>query len=214
MIPNAMVGELEWVQALGPDVFYLAMIAGIWLAVTAIYVPGTGFPEVGALVGLLVGLFGVIALPGNLIGLLFLILALGCFASLVFFRHLWPLIVLGMLFQVVGSIFLFRVGERPHLLSIVLVNVATLAYHQIVLRPGLRIQDALKRMDVNTLIGEEGEVVVTIDPIGTVRLHGELWSARAEQAVGAGQQIRVVDREGLQLKVVPAEHAPAPSNNR
>jgi membrane-bound serine protease (ClpP class) len=214
MITNVMVDGLEWARALGPDVFYLAMIAGIWLAVTAIYVPGTGLPELGALAGLLVGMFGVLALSGSLIGLLFLILALGCFASLVFFRHSWLLIVVGMLFQVIGSIFLFRAGERPHLLSILLVTIATLAYHQIILRPGLRIQDALKRMDVSTLIGEEGEVVVSIDPVGTVRLHGELWTARAEQAVGAGQQIRVVGRDGLQLKVVPAEHAPTPSNNR
>jgi membrane-bound serine protease (ClpP class) len=213
MITNITAEGLEWVQALGPDVFYLAMIAGIWLAITAIYVPGTGLPEVGALAALLVGLFGMITLPGNLVGLLLLILALGCFVSLVFFRRLWFLIVLGMVFQVMGSIFLFRVGERPHLLSIVLVTLATLAYHQIVLRPGLRIQDARKRLDVNTLIGEEGEVVVTIDPVGTVRLRGEVWSARADQVVGAGQPIRVVGRHGLQLKVVPAERAPAPSQN-
>jgi membrane-bound serine protease (ClpP class) len=213
MITSVMADGLEWMRALGPDVFYLAMIAGIWLAITAIYVPGTGLPEIGALAALLVGLFGLIALPGNLVGLLLLILALGCFVGLIFFRHLWPLIVLGMLFQLIGSIFLFRVGERPHLLSILFVTIATLAYHQVILRPGLRIQDARKRMDVNTLIGEEGEVVVAIDPVGTVRLHGELWSARADQTVGAGQPIRVVGRHGLQLKVVPAERAPAPSQN-
>jgi membrane-bound serine protease (ClpP class) len=37
-----------------------------------------------------------------------------------------------------------------------------------------------------------------------VRVHGEIWRARAQQPLQAGERIRVVEREGLVLVVEPA----------
>lgn len=54
------------------------------------------------------------------------------------------------------------------------------------------------------MIGELGRVVTPCDPIGEVRLHGELWRARCEPHAEAGQRVRVRAREGLTLVV---EHA-------
>ena len=52
-----------------------------------------------------------------------------------------------------------------------------------------------------TMIGELGRVVTPCDPIGEVRLHGELWRARCEPHAGVGQRVRVVSRDGLTLMV-------------
>jgi membrane-bound serine protease (ClpP class) len=200
----------ETIRSLGPDVIYTILLAGIWLAITAVYVPGTGLPEVAALISLAIAVAGLLVLPTNIVGVLLLTSALGCFLALVYFRRQWLLILAGAFLQIAGSIFLFRAGWRPSIATIVIVNAATMAYHQIILLPGLRIQDSAKRVDISVLIGAEGEVVTPLDPVGTVRVMGELWSARADQPIEAKRLVRVIGRKGLQLEVVPLSGEPLP----
>ena len=54
-----------------------------------------------------------------------------------------------------------------------------------------------------TLIGAVGTVVTDCKPTGTVRVRGEVWQARSEVAVSAGQDVRVTARDGLTLLVEP-----------
>lgn len=66
----------------------------------------------------------------------------------------------------------------------------------------------LRRQPVTTgpdaMVGELGRVVTPCDPIGEVRLHGELWRARCEPHAEVGQRVRVCAREGLTLVVEDA----------
>lgn len=196
----------EIVETLGPDVIYVVLMVGIWLAITAVYVPGTGLLEVAALGSLVLAAVGLIFLPVNIIGVILLTLALGCFLALIYFRHSWPLIIVGAVLQLLGSIFLFRAGSRLEPLIIVIVNAAALAFHQIILLPGLRIQDMARRMDAGELVGLNAQVVAKLDPVGTVRVRGEVWTASsAGQNIEAGRWVRIVGRDGLQLRVVPSD---------
>ncbi len=197
----------EFAQSVGPEVIYAVVMAGMWLAITGIYVPGTGVPEALALVVLIIAGVGLIVLPANPVGVVMLVIALGCFLALIYFSDFWYLIVVGMLFQIIGSIFLFRAGSRPSIWSIILLNAVALAYHQIILLPGLRIQSKAKRLDADALIGMQGEVVSTLDPVGTVRIQGELWRAHSQEVVEAGQLVRVLERRGLELVVAPPGQA-------
>ncbi|MDQ3866838.1 MAG: hypothetical protein M3304_08410 [Actinomycetota bacterium] len=54
------------------------------------------------------------------------------------------------------------------------------------------------------LIGAIGKAVTPCRPGGTVRISGELWQARCEAGVDAGERVRVVARDGLELEVAPA----------
>lgn len=67
----------------------------------------------------------------------------------------------------------------------------------------------LRRYRVSTgaegLIGERAEVVAACDPTGRVRLRGELWRARADRPVRAGDQVRVTGVDGLTLEVAPRD---------
>lgn len=55
------------------------------------------------------------------------------------------------------------------------------------------------------LIGRPAEVVEACDPVGRVRLRGELWNARAEEPIGVGETVRVTRVEGLTLGVARDE---------
>lgn len=61
---------------------------------------------------------------------------------------------------------------------------------------------------VENLLGAVGKTVEPLEPEGHVRVHGELWEARAHQAVPAGTQVRVVALDGLMLEVETAEKTP------
>ena len=56
-----------------------------------------------------------------------------------------------------------------------------------------------------TLIGALGMATTDCRPAGTVRVAGELWQARCESGVGAGQRIRVRGRQGLILLIDPLD---------
>jgi membrane-bound serine protease (ClpP class) len=52
-----------------------------------------------------------------------------------------------------------------------------------------------------TLIGARAEVVSACRPRGQVRVQGELWQARCDAGVEAGETVRVASRDGLTLVV-------------
>ena len=52
-----------------------------------------------------------------------------------------------------------------------------------------------------TLIGARAEVVTPCRPEGQVRIQGELWRARCADGADLGDEVRVVERNGLTLLV-------------
>jgi membrane protein implicated in regulation of membrane protease activity len=54
-----------------------------------------------------------------------------------------------------------------------------------------------------TMVGETGTVVSACRPNGTVRIRGELWSARCAEGADAGASVRVDALDELELIVSP-----------
>jgi membrane protein implicated in regulation of membrane protease activity len=57
---------------------------------------------------------------------------------------------------------------------------------------------------IRRLIGHSGTAEQDLDPAGFVRVRGELWRAEAEdasQGIRSGERVRVVDAEGMTLRV-------------
>jgi membrane-bound serine protease (ClpP class) len=63
----------------------------------------------------------------------------------------------------------------------------------------------LRRYRVSTgaeaLVGESAEVIQACEPLGRVRLHGELWAARSAEPLPVGARVRVTAVDGLTLEV-------------
>ena len=53
----------------------------------------------------------------------------------------------------------------------------------------------------DTLVDQYGEAVETLDPIGQVKLRGQIWKARANETVARGEWVKVESVEGLTLVV-------------
>jgi membrane-bound ClpP family serine protease len=200
-----MLQPPEFLISAGPLLTTVAALMGIWFAITAICVPGTGVPEVGGLISLIAASAGVLYLEANLGGALLLAAAISLFLAQIYYRLLWPLPVIGFVLQAAGSFFLFNSDARPSLLLLIIFNLLTIVYYYLILKPGLQVQDRPEAVGGRTLIGEVGEVISTLELAGTIRVQGTIWRARADRVIPSGARVQVIGRSGLELQVVPGE---------
>ncbi len=199
-----------------PNAVYVTLILAIWLAVTSAHMPGTGILEVLAVGGLGASVMLLASMPTNWTAVLLLVIGVLIFIIVPFIKQQYTTFSLsGLVLQAAGGALLF--SEQPVSLPTIAVTVVlSLAYHFFILLPALRnmsTEPALTRED--TIIGAVGRVVTALDPIGTVYAGGENWSATGSERLQPGEQIVVVDREGLQLIVESVKrkampHEPAP----
>jgi membrane-bound serine protease (ClpP class) len=50
-------------------------------------------------------------------------------------------------------------------------------------------------------VGEVGQVIERIAPVGKVRVHGELWTAESDEPLNVGDKVRIELVENLHLRV-------------
>lgn len=186
-----------------PNVIYMALVLGLWMGVTAIYMPGTGIAEVLALLGVGGAVFALISLPTNWFAVILLVIGVLSFMIVPFVRREYaPLALLGLVLQGIGGWVLFYDGTQVSPVLIALTLVIPLGYHQWILLPMLdkaRTQPVIDKE--STLIGARGRVVKALDPTGTINVQGELWTATSDQPLPPGAEVVVLEREGLAVIV-------------
>jgi membrane-bound serine protease (ClpP class) len=112
----------------------------------------------------------------------------------------------GIIAFVIGAIMMFPSGAPGFALSlsvVVAATVITAALFLLVLTMLLRSRRRPVVTGKEGLLGAEGETVAWDGAQGRVRVHGEIWRARAQQPLQTGERIRVVELEGLVLVVEP-----------
>jgi membrane-bound serine protease (ClpP class) len=191
------------------NLVYLALITAIWLAALAILQPGTGALEVLVAVCLLVVSLSTLVLALNLWALLVFLVA-GVLFVISLRREkpeLW--LLLSALAFIAGSVFLFwspegGVAVNPILVTI--VSVMTLGYFWIAVRSVMVSQTQKPSIDPQSMHGKVGEVRTSIDPVGSVYVGGELWTARSDTPMDVGEKVVIREVNGLVLTVGPIEN--------
>lgn len=187
------------------NLLYLGLIVSLWIGVTAAYLPGTTIIETVATIGFIGSLIVLAQMPTNWVAVLLIIIGVGSFIVMPFIRQQYAALAVGGLgLQAVGSVFLFHDGVSVSLIVIAGTILLPLGYHQWVLMPMLRNARNLPTVDKDdTLIGMVGRVTRSLDPIGTVYVNSESWSAIAEDGVTLepGDMVTVLERDGLRLIV-------------
>jgi membrane-bound serine protease (ClpP class) len=198
---------MTWISTpLFPNLVYLVLVGGLWLAALALVAPGTGVLELLAALTLALAGLGIVSLTLSPWALLVLV-AGGCSASL-WRRHEAIWLALSAIALTLGSAFLFvsqSGGPAVHPLVAALTSALTLGYFWLAIRKALASARAKPAHDPSAVKGLVGEVRSALDPIGSVYVGGELWTARASQHVAEGKLVRVVDLDGLMLTVEPTQ---------
>jgi len=189
---------------LNPNAVYIVLMAGALLALLALATPGTGLLEIGALFMIALAGYGLYTLSFNWWALSLMVLSAIPFAYSLQKPKRESFLILAILMLIAGSIFIFpRTIAHQGVNPFVALGVSVLAggLLWIVARKTVEAQRIKPAHDLGDLVGQTGEAKTRIQNDGTVQVAGELWSARSDASIAAGNTIRVVKREGFVLIV-------------
>jgi len=189
-----------------PTVAYGLMIIGIWGLLLEGYNPGAVLPGVVGSICLLIALFAFQILSVNYAGLALVAVGTAMIIAEFFFPTYGSLGIGGIIAFVVGSLILFdtdvpglSVG-RPLIAAIATVGALMVAF---IVYMATRAMRHPVTTGTQGMIGASAEVVADFTGKGKVRYGGELWNARSDRPLRAGDAARIVKVEGLTLWVEP-----------
>ena len=198
---------------LDPNLIYIGLLVGLWMGVTAAYIPGTWIPETISMLLLVASLILLTMLPTNWLAVFLVLLGVSTFLLLPYIGKRYARFAeVGLIGQAFGSYFLFNEGMRVSPLLIATTIVLAIAYNRLVLIPILNRQRDYNEYDESMeVVGVRGRVVKELDPVGTVYVNKELWRARSAEYLAKDTKIIVTGRDGLELYVEKAKHEDAPA---
>lgn len=199
---------------LNPNVSYVLLVLGFIIAVLALFSPGTGFLELGAIAALLLAGYGAANLPINEWAFVIMALSIVPFGLAFLDQRKQTLtqrtflLALSSLIFLLGAALLFK-GKTwmpaVNLLLILLLTPATVGLTWLMAKKSLEAARAQPVFDLDRVIGMTGQVTSDIRGQGTVYLNGEEWTARSRVFIPAGCTVRVLRRDGLALEVEPSK---------
>lgn len=205
VVKNRIGFRLRILKAISdPNVAYVLMLLGVTGLIAELYSPGAVLPGVVGAISLILALYAFQTLPINYAGLLLILLAFALFIAEIKVQSFGILGFGGVIALLFGSLMLIN-ADVPALrvsLQVIVPSVLISAlFFLVVVRAAWRSQRRRPVTGAEGLIGEIGVAQTDLAPSGMLQIHGELWRAESEEPVSAGEPARVVQVDGLQLRV-------------
>ena len=218
IIATARFAKLGLVEQLfhtvaSPPVAYLLLLIGLALLIFEFFTAGIGIGGVVGAVCTILSCYGLSALPTRWWALGLIVVAMVAFAVdvQVGIPRFWTGI--GIVFTIVGSLWLFEpiIGSslRPPWISLV-AGIGGVMLTFIVGMPSMtRTRFSTPTIGREWMIGAEGVAVDAVDPDGIVQIGEAKWRARTNRAtpLAPGDALRVAAIDGVTLEVEPLEGA-------
>jgi membrane-bound serine protease (ClpP class) len=189
-----------------PNIAFILLLIGVYGLLFEFLNPGAVAPGLIGAISLLVALFSLSLLPINYAGAGLLLLGIGLMVAEAHIGSFGAIGIGGIIAFVIGAIIMFPSGAPGFALSLSVVGVTVLASASLFLMVLSMLLQSRQRPVVTgneALLGAEGECIIWRGIEGRVRVNGEVWRARADEALLPGTRLRVVGREGLVLVVEP-----------
>jgi len=168
--------------------------------------PGAIVPGTVGAISLLLALFAFQLLPVNYAGVAMILLGLALMIGEAFAPSFGALGIGGVVAFIIGSIILIDTDAPgygialPLILSFAIVSAGILI---MVVEMAIKSRQRPVVSGREQLLGATGLALATFSGEGSVRIHGEVWSARTDKRVVEGQRVRVIRMDGLTLEVTP-----------
>ena len=187
-----------------PNIAYVLMLIGIFGILFELQNPGAVLPGVAGAVSLITAAYALQMLPVSWTGLALIVLAIVLFVLEIKVASHGILTIGGVVAMIIGSIMLID-SPLPFMrvsLAVIIPSVlVTALFFLFAVSMGIRAQRRRVTTGSEGLVGEVGVARTEISDGGTVFVRGELWSARSDDNVSAGDAVEVVAVEGMRLKV-------------
>jgi membrane-bound serine protease (ClpP class) len=191
-----------------PNVAYLLMLLGVYGLLFELYSPGAVIPGLVGAIALLLALYAFQVLPVNYAGAALILLGIALMVTELVTPTFGAVGVAGVIAFIVGSVILFDTDVAGFQISMPLVATVG-AVAGVIFSATILIALRQRRRPVASgqeeMIGSIAEALETFEGKGRVRTHGEIWHARAQHPVTAGQKLRIKNVHGLTLEVEAME---------
>lgn len=196
-----------------PDIAYILLSLGVLGLIAEFYHPGAMLPGITGVICLILAFVAFGSLPVNWGGIALIVLAIVLFILDIKVAG-FALSIGGGVAFIIGSLMLFsplsptspvmpRVMVSPWLIG--MMTAMFVGFFLFVVSAVWRAQRARVLSGIDTVIGATGWATSDLDPVGTVLVKSEDWTAEAVEApIRKGERIVVVGREGIRLKVKKA----------
>ena len=190
-----------------PNIAYILFMLGIYGLLFELYNPGAILPGVVGVISLILAFYSLHTLPINYAGFALILFAIILFIAEIKVASYGLLCVGGVVSLLLGSMMLIRTDSGLEFIeiswSVIITSTAlTLIFFTFIIGLGLKAQRRKPTTGSEGIIGEQGEALTAINPEGTVRVHGEIWSARsASGSIKKGAKVRVTELHGLTVTV-------------
>ena len=201
-----------------PNIAFVLLTLGMLGIFVEYFTPGLIGPGVVGVIALALAFVALGNLPVNWVG----VGLIGVAAVAFFFELQAPGIgifgIAGAVGFVLGAFLLFGGFTPPpiptpsfgvSLWLIAVISGILFGFLLLFLRTALQARRALYTSSAKMLVGQTATVTKALEPKGTVRGAGEMWSAVSDtgESIPEGEEVIVLDIEGLTLKVVKASEA-------
>jgi membrane-bound serine protease (ClpP class) len=205
-IPTFRQRLLMWLA--DPRIAFVLFAIGMLCVYFEFQHPGLIAPGVVGAVAMVLALYGFHMLPINVTGVLLIVVALALFVLEAKVQGFGVLGLGGVVAAVIGSLILIDVPNPEMRLPLGLVLAVVIPFALILIvmvRLALRARHTRVATGLAGMIGLKGRAETAIAPEGRVFVRGELWRARSQTKIAAGENVRVVGVDGLMLDVDLAE---------
>ena len=187
-----------------PNVAYVLMMLGLVGLYLELSNPGLILPGVVGSVSLVLALYAMQTLPINYAGLLLIILGVVLLIAEVNVMSYGLLSISGAISIFLGSIMLMD-SDDPAMQISKMILYPTLGMTFLFSIGSIYLAKKAHQLRTTTgmegLLGEVGVVKETLNPEGTVLIHGETWNAKSDITISDGEKVIVEAVEGLKIKV-------------
>jgi membrane-bound serine protease (ClpP class) len=206
--------EMGWTEKIldiisDPNIAYILFLLGVYGLIFELYNPGSIVPGIIGVISLILALYAMQTLPINYAGLALIIVGIILFILEIKIVSHGLLSIGGVLCLFLGSIMLIRTPSGLEIMQlswtvIIFSVVLTTAFFLLIAYLGIKVQQRKPATGEEGIVGEIGEVIETLNPQGTIRVHGELWKAISTSGkISKGAQVKVVRADNLTLYVEP-----------
>ena len=188
-----------------PTLAFLFISIGTLAIIYELANPGMGLGGIIGLILLVLGFFALSVLPVNMVGVLFLLLALGLFVAEVFAPGIGVMAAGGAISLVLSALFLVRGPLAVNLAAVIPTVVVVGGGVVFAGRLAWRTRKARTQTGSGAVIGRTAQVRRVTGETAQVFIQGGWWTVRGPDRLEEGQKVRVVGIDGLELVVETEE---------
>jgi len=190
-----------------PQIAFVLFLIGLYGIIYGLKAPGTYVPETIGAISMILALYGMGLFSVSAFGAILIVAGIILFVAEVLTPTFGVLTIGGVVCLILGALMFpqepfLPVGWISDFRRTVFI-AAILSAAIIVLGLGLVLKTKMQKPTTGReeLIGRTVKAETDIDPEGMVKVHGEIWKASSTEPIQKGEEVVIVDVDGLTLVV-------------